>query len=774
MRRRFFGVPAGGVLGSRCASRSKKDAKKEDGCDVALEAAPAPVPVPVPAVPAGPSQKELFERVDARSAELRDAMEHLRRCGDAAEDADIAVRDSAFELRAGAAREAVAYIDKLGAAEQKQTAGQRAAFADIVSDHDGRPGKQELLGRLQTLRDELHEVEDNLDDAKHEALKAERRGKLTAHHTDEVARIRPMVYKCQKALERQEGRVAQAGVHYYPELRLDQDVRAWGGLLCQRNLGRDYSDLVKLESSSHSRHTVQKARRGDGSWCVLKFFDVRASAQLLRETRLLQRMQHACVAEVTCVFQVSAPAGWMLEMPFYAGGDLGQCMPRVRKEGPARVRQVVHDVAQGLLCVHRNGVIHCDVKPANVFLDTGGHARLGDFDISKESRVRAAATAAPTTMATAAGAAGTRGYMAPEVEEGKRATFASDVFSLGLILYDLSGSGAHTRPHTPAVPVVSDKTVNPDAVELLKAMLAKQPSARPSAEEVALDEFFRKSLPPPPTPAPAAPRPAVPGPDPALVPPAHWRNTTALGELVDVTGELRAAMQEMVNRTCVVGQLGQGRDNKGANHKGLLVRRVLRVEHVAVWKQYQFQKQQLLDKHRTQIVQPGAAKHRTPPTVKPLSSFAPSSHSHQLLSRVNEVHLLHGTKRDVGNIIVSQGMDERVASAGLHGAALYFAENSSKSDEYMRPADDGLCDLFVCRVLLGTPHLRGAYSKNQRMRRPPCVEGHDSCVQGHPLADSVVAEVPDKPREFVVHDRTCVYPEYLLRIKRVTKPNPTK
>ena len=75
--------------------------------------------------------------------------------------------------------------------------------------------------------------------------------------------------------------------------------------------------------------------------------------------------------------------------------------------------------------MHANGVVHSDVKPDNVLIDASGRPRLGDFDVSKDATVRRTHVFASTR------AAGTFGYLAPEVISGGGATEASDVYSLG-------------------------------------------------------------------------------------------------------------------------------------------------------------------------------------------------------------------------------------------------------------------------------------------------------------------------------------------------------
>ena len=92
---------------------------------------------------------------------------------------------------------------------------------------------------------------------------------------------------------------------------------------------------------------------------------------------------------------------------------------------------------QAVAHVHANGVVHSDVKPDNVLIDASGRPRLGDFDVSKDATVRRTHVFASTR------AAGTFGYLAPEVISGGGATEASDVYSLGRTIAQQQVSRAH-------------------------------------------------------------------------------------------------------------------------------------------------------------------------------------------------------------------------------------------------------------------------------------------------------------------------------------------
>ena len=81
----------------------------------------------------------------------------------------------------------------------------------------------------------------------------------------------------------------------------------------------------------------------------------------------------------------------------------------------------------------------------------------------------------------------------------------------------------------------------------------------------------------------------------------------------------------------------------------------------------------------------------------------------------NECYLWHGTKPDVAPLIVHGGFDERVcALQGLFGAGVYFAMNSSKSDQYGTPDPSGTYTIFLSRVVLGKPYMTATGRAGER------------------------------------------------------------
>lgn len=114
-----------------------------------------------------------------------------------------------------------------------------------------------------------------------------------------------------------------------------------------------------------------------------------------------------------------------LALEYCAGGTLDQHLLTHGADNLDRSVRLIHNVAAGLEQTHLQQVLHRDVKPANVFLTEGMTAKLGDFGtgcfIKEDNRDRV----------------GTAFYMAPEIFEGETATYASDVYSLGILAYEV-------------------------------------------------------------------------------------------------------------------------------------------------------------------------------------------------------------------------------------------------------------------------------------------------------------------------------------------------
>jgi serine/threonine-protein kinase len=167
-----------------------------------------------------------------------------------------------------------------------------------------------------------------------------------------------------------------------------------------------------------------------------------------------------------------------------------------------RLLELVAQIARALAYAHANGIIHRDVKPANIMVTRAGQAKLSDFGIAKLEG---------TSMTIAGQVMGTPAFMSPEQCTGSGVDHRSDIFSLGAVLYTLS-SGEKPFPgdtfttvaykvvHTSPPPV---RELNPALPEQLDAILgrclAKGKDERySSADVLASDlEILRSTLPAP-------------------------------------------------------------------------------------------------------------------------------------------------------------------------------------------------------------------------------------------------------------------------------------
>ena len=143
--------------------------------------------------------------------------------------------------------------------------------------------------------------------------------------------------------------------------------------------------------------------------------------QLHAEVRMARQVSHPNVCRV---YDVGEHEGHtFLSMEFVDGEDLASLLRRIGRFPEDRAIELARQICAGLHAAHERDVVHRDLKPANIMLDAGGRIRITDFGL--------AGTAGETLRA------GTPAYMAPEQLAGAEVTPRSDVYSLGLVLYEM-------------------------------------------------------------------------------------------------------------------------------------------------------------------------------------------------------------------------------------------------------------------------------------------------------------------------------------------------
>ncbi|HLX80207.1 MAG TPA: serine/threonine-protein kinase, partial [Burkholderiales bacterium] len=235
------------------------------------------------------------------------------------------------------------------------------------------------------------------------------------------------------------------------------------------------------------------------------------SERFVKEAKAVARLSHPNIVQVYDFGEENEIA--YLVMEFIQGRELRSFLGAGEKFIPAEAVRIMGELLDALDFAHEVNVIHRDVKPANVMLDEQRRVKLADFGVA---RVQDSDLSAAGTMV------GTPAFMSPEQIQGQKIDRRTDIFSAGVVLYQLltgeqpfKGAGAWTvakqiMQEDPPLPSSFVSNVSPAFDEIVERALAKRPADRyATAREFAAD--LRRTQGSAPA-APAAPRPAAPRP----------------------------------------------------------------------------------------------------------------------------------------------------------------------------------------------------------------------------------------------------------------------
>jgi WD40 repeat protein len=205
------------------------------------------------------------------------------------------------------------------------------------------------------------------------------------------------------------------------------------------------------------------------------------------EAHLVAQLEHLHIVPLYDYWR--DPDGAYLVMRLMQGGSLQDALLE-KSLDLSEVSRIVDQIGAALAAAHHKGVVHRDLKPANILLDDEGNAYLSDFGIAKELGLSQGMTGTGSIL-------GSPGYLSPEQVQSEPVSPQTDIYSLGVVLYELL-VGQHPFPDTPVgalllkqvnqpLPCVNDRS--PDLPKGLDAVVQRATAKKPDERFANLNEF---------------------------------------------------------------------------------------------------------------------------------------------------------------------------------------------------------------------------------------------------------------------------------------------
>jgi len=212
-------------------------------------------------------------------------------------------------------------------------------------------------------------------------------------------------------------------------------------------------------------------------------------ARFRREAKMLAQLQHP---NILPVFDYGEADGYpYIVMPFVQSGTLAELLHK-RRVSLAEVRRLMTQIGEALSYAHARGMIHRDIKPSNMLIDERGNCLLTDFGLARMVEASTKITTSGTIM-------GTPAYMSPEQGTGAELDQRSDIYSLGIILYEMVTGRVPYTAETPVAvvfkhiqdPLPSARKLNPNLPEAVEVVLLKALAKHPEERYQTADDFVQ-------------------------------------------------------------------------------------------------------------------------------------------------------------------------------------------------------------------------------------------------------------------------------------------
>ena len=261
--------------------------------------------------------------------------------------------------------------------------------------------------------------------------------------------------------------------------------------MAQRILGERYVTEEKLGSGGMAEVYIAHDNLLDRQVAVKILHeayrsDVEFIERFHREAKAAAKLTHP---NIVSIFDVGVDNDdHYIVMEYVPGNTLKD---KIREEGALKIPEVVtiaKDIASGLAHAHLNNLVHCDIKPHNILMTADGHAKIADFGIAR--------AVTESTMTYSGSVIGSVHYFSPEQAQGSTITPKSDVYSLGIVMYEMltnrlpfTGDNAvsiamkHIEEE-PTPPSIFRSQIPPMLEAITLRAMSKNPEMRPTAFEL--------------------------------------------------------------------------------------------------------------------------------------------------------------------------------------------------------------------------------------------------------------------------------------------------